>query len=70
MSETTKGKQPDQIIKTSEVEAQGGILEVGDSIRRMEIVNEAKEKGNLVHDGDASSKFQKILKRLSGRITP
>lgn len=43
----------DRTIRTSEIQSFDGLLSVGDSMRKMEIKESAKEEGRLVEDGDA-----------------
>lgn len=69
MSETNNNTN-DGSVRTSELIAQDGMEVVGDSTRRMTILEEARENGKLIEDGDPSDIFKKLKKILSVKITP
>ena len=69
MSETNSSVN-DGSVRTSELIAQDGMEVVGDSTRRMTILEEARKNGKLIKDGDPSDIFKKLKKFLSVKITP
>lgn len=64
-----KMSEKGDVVKTSELVAQDGMEVVGDSTRRMTILEEARENNKLVKDGDPSDIFANLKKILSGKIT-
>lgn len=64
-----KMSEKSDVVKTSELIAQDGMEVVGDSTRRMTILEEARENNKLVKDGDPSDIFANLKKVLSGKIT-
>lgn len=45
--------EDDQPIRTSEIRSPDGLMATGDSMRKMDILESAREKGKLINDGDA-----------------